>query len=103
MRLLRLATDAQEQTDRRCDAVEQLDQQSVALDEKIIRSLLTDDDATVARYALGLVPTSPHRDALLIATEESPHRDDNAFMEEATLLRRMTHEGKWHQELHNNN
>ena len=92
--LLRLATDAQEQTERRCDAIEQLDRQSATLDEHLVRALLSDNDRTVSRYALGLVANSPGRDALLTSALESPHATDSAFAEELTLLKKMIEDGR---------
>ena len=81
--------DAREQTERRCEAIENLYQRSVTFDKHLIRTLLSDDDGTVSRYALGLVPTSPGREALLTAALESPHASDSAFVEELTLLKQM--------------
>jgi hypothetical protein len=89
LELLKLAINTQEQTGRRCKAIEHLDQQSVALDEYLIHKLLSDDDGTVSRYALGLVATSPDYDTLLELAQESPHASDPAFAEELTLLSGM--------------
>lgn len=93
--LLRLATDPQEPTDRRCDAIERLDQQGVTLDQRLVKDLLLDKNPTVARYALGLLPISPDRTELLSAARLSPHRSDPSFAEEVALLEKMTAEGKW--------
>ncbi|MGE0683789.1 MAG: SIR2 family protein [Candidatus Binatia bacterium] len=87
--LLRLALDPQEHTSRRCEVIEQLDEQSTTLDEHLIHKLLSDDDGTVARYALGLVATCPGQDALLTSTLASPHASDSAFAEELALLKQM--------------
>jgi len=92
--LLRLATDENEQTERRCEAIEQLDQQSVNIDEHLIRKLLSSADGTVARYTLGLLATSPGREAILAVALQSPHADDKYFAEELTLLKRMINDKK---------
>jgi len=87
--LVRIALDSQEDTERRCQAIENLDQRSVALDEHLMSKLLSDNNGTVARYALGLVPSSPARDRLIDVALKSPHASDNAFEEELTLLKIM--------------
>ncbi len=87
--LLRIAMDVQEQMDRRCEAIEYLDQRSVTLDEHLVGKLLADEDETVSRYALGLVATSPGRDRLLVSAGESPHARNPAFAEELALLEQM--------------
>jgi hypothetical protein len=91
---LRIAMDVQEQTYRRCEAIEYFDQRSVTLDEYLVRKLLADEDETVSRYALGLVATSPSRDRLLVSAAESPHAGNVAFAEELALLKRMFNDGK---------
>ena len=92
--LLRRATDENEQTERRCEAIEQLDQQSVTLDEHFIRELLSSNDGTVARYTLGLLATSPARETLLTTALQSPHATDNSFAEELTYLKQMINDEK---------
>lgn len=92
--LLRRATDENEQTERRCEAIEQLDQQSVTLDEHFIRELLSSNDGTVARYTLGLLATSLARETLLTTALQSPHATDNSFAEELTYLKQMINDEK---------
>lgn len=87
--LLRIVLNVDEGTERRCRALDNLDQRSVTLDEALIRKLISGEDGTVARYALGLVATAPARDRLLGAASESPHAQDKAFAEELALLRLM--------------
>jgi hypothetical protein len=89
LHLLQQATNVHEQTHRRCEAIEQLDHLSATLDEALVGGLLTDDDPIVARYALGLVSTSPGRTMILTYALESPHATDPAFAEELALLRQM--------------
>ena len=57
----------------------------MTLGESLIIKLLSDENGTVARYALGLVPPSPVRDRLLLAAVESPHASDSAYAEELSL------------------
>ena len=87
--LVKMALSVQEDTERRCQAIENLDERSVTLDEHLISKLLSDENGTVARYALGLVYTSPARDHLLGLAVKSPHASDSAFAEELTLLKKM--------------
>lgn len=89
LELLQIATNSQEHTDRRCEAIERLDQQSVTLGEHLISKLLSDNDVTVSRYALGLVATSPDRDVLLDSAKMSLHLSDASFAEELTLLEKI--------------
>ena len=72
---------------QRCRSVEELDEIGATLAPKLIRQLLADDDPTVARYALGLVPPSTEAKALIEEAANSHHTDDPVFSEELSLLR----------------
>lgn len=87
--LLRTALDQNEETDRRCAAIEQLDKHSMSLDEATVSKLLQDTNATVSRYALGLVSISHSRTALLKAALASPHVSDSGFASELELLKEL--------------
>jgi hypothetical protein len=84
-----LVTAVQEPKERRLQAIDRLDELSVALDERIVAARLSDDDATVSRYALGLVSSSPDRDKLVCYAEQSMHTHDAAFADELTLLKSL--------------
>lgn len=83
----RTAINVTEDSDRRCSAIEHLDQSGVTLDETLVSQLITDDDIDVARYALGLVAASPASKRLLTSAEASRHTTDSGFAEELDLLR----------------
>ena len=74
---------------QRCRSVEELDEIGAMLTPRLVRQLLADDDSTVARYALGLVPSSAQVTALIEAAASSHHTGDPAFSEELKLLRRI--------------
>jgi hypothetical protein len=86
--------DTNENDDRRCRAIEDLDQRSVTLDNHLINELLSDENITVARYALGLVATSPARDRLILEADHLPHNSDTSFKEELNLLKKMVDDEK---------
>lgn len=75
--------------DVRCRALEQLDEQGVALDAAFLRQLVVDHDATVARYGLGLISLSPERATLVEEAAAAPHANEPAFREDLQLLRAM--------------
>jgi hypothetical protein len=89
LQLLQIGTDIREQTDRRCNAIEELDTASLPLDELIVGNLLADQDATVSRFALGLVATSSACSNLLSCARKSPHKNDSAFAEELEILEKL--------------
>ena len=74
------------ETGHRCRAVEELDEMGATLAPPLMYQLLADDDPTVARYALGLVPSSTARESLIEKAASSPHIGDPAFREELKLL-----------------
>lgn len=86
---VRTATNVAEDRDRRCRAIENLDQAGLTLDEALISQLVGDHDIDVARFALGLVAAFPTYGRLLTTAETSPHANDPAFVEELDLLRSM--------------
>ena len=77
------------ETSQRCRAVEELDEMEATLDPLLLGQLLADDDPTVARYALGLVPSSTVRESLIEKATRSPHTSDPAFCEELKLLQNL--------------
>ena len=75
---------------RRCQAIEELDETGATLAPQLIRQILDDDDAIVARYGLGLIPSSISQDQLIEVATNSRHNGDPAFCEELRLLRKLT-------------
>ena len=86
---VRDALDTNGLTRQRCAAIEDLDDREATLDAFLLGQLLEDDDPTVARHALALIPLSPACDALTTAAERSPHIDEPAFREDLDLLRKL--------------
>lgn len=89
LQLLKIAMSAEEDVNRRCEAIEILDQESVVFDDHLVRALISNENANVSRYALGLVPGSSNRKALLTTGLESPHATDQAFADELEYLKKM--------------
>jgi hypothetical protein len=58
----------------------------LSLDLVLLRRLLADPSATVARHTLGLIPLSPERERLIREAAESAHAADAAFSEDLQLL-----------------
>lgn len=87
LRALHIATDVAEPTDRRCQAIEALEAMSISLEQGIIASLLGDSDATVARFALGLVPMVAAPEALFDLASRCAHTEEITFAEELELLK----------------
>ena len=87
---VRDAVDPQESVAARCSALEQLDGLGVTLDSQQLRQLLTDQNATVARYALGLILLSTDRQALIEEASATHHVKEVAFCEDLRLLKQMT-------------
>ena len=83
------ALDLDGSIDNRCRALEQLDEEGVALDAAFLRQLVADHDATVARYALGLISLSPERATLVQEAAATPHANEPAFREDLHLLQTM--------------
>jgi hypothetical protein len=86
---VREALDADVAVDIRCQALEQLDEMGITLDPLFLRRLVADRDATVARYALGLISLSTDRLTLVEEAASTPHASDPAFGEDLQLLRQM--------------
>lgn len=87
---VRQALDAEAPTDVRCQALNELDDKNATLDSFLIGELLSTEDPTVARYALGLIPHSTNRTTLIETAAGCPHADDLAFCEDLDLLRRLS-------------
>ncbi len=83
---LQIALDEHQGANRRCEAIEVLDQRAVSLAEHLVRQLLNGDSPVVARYALGLITTSYAGDRLLECARQCPHASDSLFGEELGLL-----------------
>ena len=86
---VRTLLDTSFEVGRRCRAIEELDEMGATLAPVLLRKLLTDNDPTVARYALGLVPLSASRETLIEEAECSRHASDEAFHQELELLRKI--------------
>ncbi len=86
---VRQALDVDTAVDTRCRALEQLDEMGIALDSVVLRQLLADHDATVARYVLGLISLSADRVTLVEEAAATPHANEPAFREDLHLLREM--------------
>ena len=84
---VRQLLDSGAEPEQRCRSVDELAEIGATLAPKMIRQLLADDNPTVARYALGLVPPSTEAQALIEEAENSHHNDDPVFSEELSLLR----------------
>lgn len=88
---LRIAIDDDEETSSRCRAVEQLVEESLVLDTHWMGQLLKCPNPDVARYALGLILSSPQQNELLKLAASSIHAERNpAFLEDLNILRKMT-------------
>ena len=82
-----LETDAT--TEIRCRSLEELDEMGLTLDPFLLRRLLADGDATVARYALGLISVSLDRRKLIQEAAAAPHASEPAFRDDLKLLCEM--------------
>ncbi len=74
---------------RRCQAIEELDEIGATLAPWLIQQILDDDDPTVARYGLGLIPSSTSQKQLFVVATNSRHSGDSAFCEELRLLHEL--------------
>ena len=76
----------------RCSAIEQLDGLGATLDASLVKQLLSDDDVTVARYALSLVYGSSQANELLETARNTKHAkvSDQAYCDDLSLLREMS-------------
>ena len=86
---VRQALEKDATTEFRCRALEELDEMGLTLDPFLLRRLLADGDATVARYALGLISVSLDRRKLIQEAAAAPHASDPAFRDDLRLLRKM--------------
>ena len=77
-------------TKNRCAAIDELDAMDATLPGTWIRELLEDQDATVARYAMGLITTSSAKESLIeTAGSGSRHIGDVAYDSEYEMLLTM--------------
>ena len=74
---------------QRCHAIEELDETGVTLAPRLIQQILDDDNPTVARYGLGLIPLSTSQEQLIKVAANGRHKGDPAFCEELELLRKL--------------
>jgi len=86
---VRQALDVDAAAELRCRALDELDEKGLTLDPFLLRQFLADQDATVARYALGLISLSSERSSLLEEAAATPHASDPAFRDDLQLLREM--------------
>ena len=73
----------------RCQALEELEDLQVAPNIGVLESLLEDENAQVARYALGLLAHSPHCEMLRNKAKASVHKVDDSFLQDLKLLEEM--------------
>jgi len=83
---VRRALDGEAPAVRRCRALEELDRMGATLDPFLLRQLLADNDAKVARYSLGLISLSAARDILIGEATASTHANEPAFRDDLQLL-----------------
>lgn len=81
--------DTRVDVSRRCRAIEELDETEATLAPWLIHQILDDEDPTVARYGLGLVPLSTSQEQLVEMAANSRHNGEPAFCEELKLLRKL--------------
>ena len=81
--------DTSVEPSRRCRAIEELDEMGATLAPFQISQLLTDHAPTVARYSLGLIPSSTSQEKLINEAARCPHKDDPTFCKELDLLRKI--------------
>ena len=83
------ALDERAETARRCDAINRLVDGSVTLPVRWIRGLVQEEDATLARHALGLIVGSSGEGALVQMLGDSPHMADQTFRDEYNMLQEL--------------
>ena len=74
---------------QRCHAIEELDEKGATLAPRLLQQILDDDNPTVARYVLGLIPLSTSQEQLIEVAANGRHKGDPAFCEELELLRKL--------------
>jgi len=80
------ALDADATSELRCRALEELDDMGLTLDPFLLRQLLADDDAIVARYTLGLISRSSQASQLVAEASSTKHAEGAAFKADLQLL-----------------
>ena len=81
--------DPKKDTRQRCLAVEELNSMEATLSPSLISQILNGSDSIVARYVLGLIPTSTSGKDLIDKATQCIHVGEPAFREELELLQRM--------------
>ena len=76
-------------TNARCYGIEQLEKMRAVPEPAVIKQLLKDNDATVARYALGLIQLSVCPEELIKEAKQSPHISEPTFEDELKLLQKI--------------
>ena len=89
LRIVETLLDPRNATTQRCESVDELEQMASTLPPSTLRRLLDDDDSTVARYSLGLIPASPLVTELIDHASRSRHASDEDFRTDLGLLRRI--------------
>ena len=79
--------DENVESNRRCRAAETLHEFEVTLVPNLIEQVLGDDDPTLGRYALGLIPYSTSHQELIEMAANSDHTSNPAFLDELEVLR----------------
>ena len=89
---VRTLLDSGNDTSARCAAIELLDDIGATLDALQVKQLLSDNDVTVARYALSLVYGSSQATELVEMARNTKHAEvsDQAYCDDLELLQEMS-------------
>lgn len=85
--------DSNVDASRRRLASDELFEAGATLAPDLISKVLNDSDPTLARYTLGLIPTSTARESLIEMAAKCPYKDDPAFREELDILGKLEFTG----------
>lgn len=86
LHLVRVALDAGIDGARRCGAVGQLVDIEATLPLSWVQALISEDEAALARHALGLIVGSSEHEELMRIARDSPHMSDRTFRDEYNML-----------------
>ncbi len=86
---LRKALNSDATVPDRCQALEWIDDMSIALEPFFLRQLLNDPDPLVARYALGLISLSSKAAELVEEASRLNHAGHIPFSEDLAMLRQL--------------
>lgn len=86
---VRTLSDSEDLVVAKQEAIERVEATGGTLDFHLLRELIADNDAGVARYALSLVHKSEKALELLSVAENSPHTSDDAYRTDLSLLKKM--------------